>query len=74
MFVLYECEPQITDRDDDTAEYMLKLFVNEKVQRIPGCDSDVCPYEQVRKRYEKYIDNCNFRKTCALGYKVKDEL
>ncbi|XP_041364504.1 multiple inositol polyphosphate phosphatase 1-like [Gigantopelta aegis] len=74
MFVLYECEPQISDTEDDTAEYMLKLFVNEKVQKIPGCDGDICPYEYVRKRYEKYIDDCNFRKTCAVGYKVKDEL
>ena len=79
QFVLYECEPQEPDttaEDDETetiAEYYLKLLVNERVEKFPGCEEEMCPYTKVREALKEQIDECNFVQMCKVRAD-KDEL
>ncbi|XP_076459672.1 multiple inositol polyphosphate phosphatase 1-like [Babylonia areolata] len=78
QFVLYECEPEeqyLNPEDEDSEhhpEYYLKLLVNEKVEKIPGCEEEMCLYTTVRDKLREQIDDCNFVKTCKTH--VRDEL
>ncbi|GFO33114.1 multiple inositol polyphosphate phosphatase 1 [Plakobranchus ocellatus] len=75
VFVLYECVPEEFKEHEevDEAEYYLKLFVNEKPVRIPGCENIHCLYSEVRNRYSHYIDRCDFKQICKKA-PPKDEL
>lgn len=57
-FVVYAC-------GDVDKTYRLRLDVNEKTIRIPGCDNDLCLYDQVRRNYEHLIDRCNLYEICT---------
>lgn len=78
QFILYECEPQdqhVSPEDEESEHnpnYYLKLLVNEKPQRILGCDADLCPYKTIRERYKNQIDECNFINICSVH--TRDEL
>ncbi|XP_052262148.1 multiple inositol polyphosphate phosphatase 1-like isoform X1 [Dreissena polymorpha] len=62
-FVLYACDVNRNDVNS-TRVFLLQLFVNERVVRIPGCSTDACPFEVVRQRYAGLINNCNIKDIC----------
>lgn len=78
QLILYECEPQeqYLNPEDEEAEhipeYYLKLLVNEKPQKLSGCDEVLCPYTTVRDKLKEQIDDCNFVRTCKM--RPRDEL
>ncbi|KAH3861590.1 multiple inositol polyphosphate phosphatase 1-like [Dreissena polymorpha] len=61
--VLYACELNQSDVNS-TRDFVLQLFVNEQVVRIPGCNTDACPFEIVHKRYAELINKCNMKDIC----------
>ncbi|XP_067673674.1 multiple inositol polyphosphate phosphatase 1-like [Haliotis asinina] len=81
MFILYECdqndelltESEAADETRETTQYMLRLYVNEKLMKIPGCEDFTCLYSQVRKQFVDLI-SCNFSKVCDYNDRPRDEL
>lgn len=59
-FILYNCG------GSGPHNYKLKMMVNGEVMRIPGCDSDLCPYLKVRDLYSRYIDECHWKDLCTV--------
>jgi len=57
-FVVYAC-------GDVEKNFRVRLDVNENTVRIPGCDQDICSYDQVRRNYEHLIDRCNLFEICT---------
>lgn len=57
-FVVYAC-------GDAEKTFRLKLLVNEKTVRLPGCEQEICLYEEVRRNYEHLIDRCNLYEICS---------
>ncbi|KAL8592670.1 hypothetical protein ACOMHN_037610 [Nucella lapillus] len=72
QFVLYECEPeeQYLKPEEEVSEhipeYYLKLLVNEKVHKFPGCEQEMCPYTTVREKLKGQVDGCNFVQACKI--------
>jgi len=52
---LYKCE--------GNDSHVVKMFVNEEVVIIPGCDGTVCSYTKFKNSYPHLI-NCNFYQIC----------
>jgi len=40
------------------------LLVNEKPERLPGCDSDCCPWDQFVQLFSAKADSCDFDAIC----------
>ena len=79
QLILYECEPQEQylnpeDESEHIPEYYIKLLVNEKPQKLPGCEEELCPYTTVRDQLKEQVDHCNFVRTCKMRQVQKDEL
>ncbi|XP_071106368.1 multiple inositol polyphosphate phosphatase 1-like [Haliotis cracherodii] len=81
MLILYECdqndelltESEAADETRETSQYMLRLYVNEKLMKIPGCEDFTCLYSHVRKRFVDLI-SCNFSQVCDHNDRPRDEL
>ena len=55
-FVLYRCYD---------GNYKIQMYVNERLVRIPCCQSKVhCSLEEFEQFYKNDIESCNFRETC----------
>jgi multiple inositol-polyphosphate phosphatase / 2,3-bisphosphoglycerate 3-phosphatase len=52
-------------QQSDTADhYMLELLFKEKSMEFPFATRILWPYSEVRRKYEEYIDRCDFHKIC----------
>lgn len=60
-FILYACQ---TEDGADKNMFKVQLLVDETPMLLPGCDSLLCPYEQVRNSYSDLINNCNMTEIC----------
>lgn len=56
FFVFYRC-------GDDSP--VVKLLVNEKEYRFPGCDELYCPVDKVRHLLDQHLTQCNFHGLCG---------
>ena len=63
-FILYVCDSE----EGDGNTFTLQLLVNEEPMLIPGCDSMLCPYEQVREMYSHVFENCDLNEICTGAF------
>ncbi|XP_050545652.1 multiple inositol polyphosphate phosphatase 1-like isoform X2 [Daktulosphaira vitifoliae] len=56
IFVLFKCYNDMK---------ILTLH-QEKIIRIPGCESDLCSYDTFKKIYQEKLNNCDFNKMCNI--------
>lgn len=55
-FVLFKCPED---------SYQVATFLNEEVQRLPGCPSDRCPLETFLSLYDDIARDCNVTEICS---------
>ncbi len=79
-FILHKCDselqdPHVDDESKISQQYKVQLLLNERPVTFPFCSDQLCPYTEVRKTYQKYIDKCDIDKLCDMGTSPeKDEL
>jgi len=72
-FVLMKCEV------DGLASFKVGVYVNEKLELLPGCDDVWCSWDTFVALFSKVVELCNFEKICALEkndnatYNVSDD-
>ncbi|WAQ96753.1 MINP1-like protein [Mya arenaria] len=62
-FVLYACKAGPNDDNPDN-KFLVKMFVNEEVVRIPGCNADACPLDTMLQQYANITNSCDIEKIC----------
>lgn len=62
-FVVYACDNYMTEAGSGRS-FLIQLLVNEEPVMIPGCDSLLCPYNEVRDRYYSLVKECNIADIC----------
>ncbi|KAL3875496.1 hypothetical protein ACJMK2_033442 [Sinanodonta woodiana] len=65
VLILYDCHSNGEAGGDN--RFALKLYVNEKVTKFPGCQDDTCWYDEVRQRVSSHVDGCEFDRYCGMG-------
>ncbi|EEC05778.1 secreted multiple inositol polyphosphate phosphatase, putative, partial [Ixodes scapularis] len=55
-FVLFECTG---------GGHQVATFLNEEVQRLPGCPSESCPLETFLELYDEVARDCNVTEICS---------
>ena len=61
VFILYECG------GTSNSDYAVRLLVNGEPENIPGFNSDVSKYQDVRQHYRHLVEGCNRDKLCQDG-------
>lgn len=56
-FVLFECTG---------GGHQVATFLNEEVQRLPGCPSESCPLETFLELYDEVARDCNVTEICSV--------
>ena len=57
-FVLFKC---------DEGKFKIQLYVNERLVKIPCCDSDIdCDFDIFMNCYKDIIKQCDFKEMCKL--------
>ncbi len=60
-FVLYNCK-----QNKVMPEYTMRVFHNENLIKVDGCDSLNCKVKDFIKFFKKFIDKCgSTKKVCA---------
>ena len=56
----------LTGGGDRSNQFVLELLFNESPMEFPFADRLLWPYSEVRRKYAKYVDGCQFDEICKL--------
>ena len=61
VFILYQCG------GTSSSDYVVRVLVNGEPVNIPGFNSDISSYQDVRQHYRHLVEGCNRDKLCQDG-------
>jgi multiple inositol-polyphosphate phosphatase/2,3-bisphosphoglycerate 3-phosphatase len=61
-FVLYQC-PSLSKKEQK--EHFVKLFLNEKEVQMKDCHKNLCRFEFLEKKFQKWLQEYNFQQSCS---------
>ncbi|XP_064640655.1 multiple inositol polyphosphate phosphatase 1-like [Lineus longissimus] len=72
-FVLYECNRSAEEGLSPSEKaglpvierFMVEVYSNEKLTKLPFCDKELCPYSKVRDVMKSYL-TCSLNKVCEV--------
>ena len=65
-FVLY--------KENNGSNHKVQFYVNERLTKIPGCDSSInCDFSTFERQYQDIVDKCDYKKMCSISYDLEYE-